>query len=411
MPSLRLLVGGVLVLHIIVLVWVAWGLPIGPSEAKTFFTSHSLTAVLMHGGRDLFPHGDFINIRLPFLVLHLINLYLFYRLTGRLLKDEVQRLSAFLIFLFLPGIISSAVLATSTGMILALYQGFLILYLTKRKIASYLILPLFLVIDKSSVIFYFALFTYALWQREIPLLALTTFLFGVSLQIYGIDIHGKPVNHFIDTIALYAAVFSPLLFLYFFYAIYRILLKGEKTIIWHIAFVVLILSLIISLRQRIPIQDFAPYVVVAIPLMVGLFFRSYKVRLPRFRKGYKLLALLVIGVLMLNAAIMLFHKPLFLWIEYPRRHFAAPFYLPYWCAQALEKEGIEAVRLPHRKEALQMRYYGIENRGPLRLSHRPMPNASKVTIRYKDHPIEDCYVSKINNLTDYETFHHAQRQP
>ncbi|WP_353662935.1 hypothetical protein [Hydrogenimonas sp. SS33] len=397
----RIAVSILLFFHLVALVWVAWHLPIGPHEATLYFESDGLVARFMHWGRWLLPHADFINIRLPFLLLHLSNLALFYKLSTLLLKDEKSVLTAFVIYLLLPGVVSSAVLATSTGMILLVYQAFLIFWLQKREMAAYLLLPLFLFIDRSSVIFYFALLTFALWRRKVELLVTAGTLFAAALGIYGIDMHGKPVNYFVDTVALYAAIFSPLVFLYFFYAMYRILLKGEKNIIWHIGFTVLLLSLAISLRQRIPIQDFAPYVIVAIPLMVKLFFHSYRVRLPQFRKRYFFLASVVLAVLVLNTLILLFHKPLFLVMKEPRHHFAAPFYLPYWCAEALKEEGITAVHVAKRKRQEQLRYYGIADSNVTRLSGRPSPGSVAVTIRYSNRLLKRCYVSKINNKDNF----------
>jgi len=397
MSRIRFFVTLLLLLHVGLLLWVAATLPIGPHEAKIFFTQQTPVARLMQLGYHLFPQTPFLNIRAPFLVLHLVNLFLFYRLSKLLLKDEVQLYTAFVTFLLLPGIVSSAVLATSTGMILAVYQAFLILYLQKKRWAAYALLPLFLLIDKSCVIFYFALLTYALWGRHSRLLLLSATLFAVAVSLYGINMHGKPVNYFVDTVALYAAIFSPLLFLYFFYAMYRILLKGEKNIIWHISFVVLLLSLVISLRQRIPIEDFAPYVIVAIPLMVQLFFRSFRVRLPQFRTRYLYAVVLVYAVLVLNTLILFFHRPLFALLKNPRHHFAASFYLPYWCAEALKDEGIRKIRVDSVKLAYQFRFYGIAPTGSLRLTRQPLEKARSVTIRYKGHRIERCYVSKINN--------------
>ena len=399
MPRLRLFVSLLLAFHLIALVWVAWGLPIGPHEAKLYFEGNGIVSRMMHLGHWLLPNVDFLNIRLPFLLIHLINLTLFYRLSRILLKDEVMVYTSFVLFLLLPGIVSSAVLATATGLILVIYQGFLVLYLQKREWPAYLLLSSLLLLDRSCVILYFALLTYALWRRDVKMLAVTGVLSAVSLGIYGVEIHGKPVNYFVDTVALYAAIFSPLLFLYFFYAIYRILFKGEKNVIWHVAFTVLLLSLAISMRQRIPIQDFAPYVIVAIPLMIRLFFRSYRVRLPQFRKHYRTLAGFVVAVLIANTLILLFHRPFFMVLKNPKKHFAAPFYLPYWCAEALKEKGFHSVSAKKRELAYQLHYYGIEPGGP-KLHDSPCPGCESVTIRYNGRVLTHCYVSKINNQNE-----------
>ncbi|SFP87162.1 hypothetical protein [Hydrogenimonas thermophila] len=397
MSKFRFFVSILLFAHIIILVWVAWGLPIGPSEAKLYFSDQNIVSLLMHEGKELFPDLDFLNIRFPFLIIHIINLILFYYLSKIFLKDEIALFTSFMIFLLLPGIVSSAVLATSTGITLAVYQGFLILFLKRRKVEAYILISLLLFIDRSSVILYFALFTYALWRREVGAIAFSSILLGASVSIYGIEMHGKPVNYFADTIGLYAAIFSPLIFLYFFYSIYRILLKGDKNIIWHISFTVLVLSLIISLRQRIPIQDFAPFVIVAIPLMVKLFFNSFRVRLPQFRKKYFAMAIVVFSVLIINTLALLFHKPFFLILKEPGRHFAAPFYYPYWCALALKEEGIYSIQVKKKEFQLQLRYYGISSNSQYELNSISCQDCKKVSIRYKNRNLKSCYVSKINN--------------
>ncbi len=397
MPRLRGVATLLLAFHIPVLLWVAWGLPIGPTEAKIYFTGHDLVSAMMHLGSSLFPESDFLNIRVPFLAIHLLNLYLFYLLNTILLNDRTSLVISFLIYLFLPGIVSSAVLASSTGTILALYQLFLILWLKERRIAACLLLPLFLLVDKSSVVLYFALVVYALVRKEKWMLGWVLLLFAVALWKYGFSVQGKPKNYFADTIGLYAAIFSPFLFLYFFYAMYRILLKGEKNIIWYVSFTVLVVSLLFSIRQKIPIQDFAPYVVVAVPLMVRLFFQTYRVRLPQFRRRYLYLAGVVLGVLALNTMVLLFHKPFFLLMKNPERHFASPFYFPYWCAEALKRAGIVRLRLDESDLSYQLRYYGLLPGGTFELVENPCDGCKKVSIRYRNRELKSCYVSKINS--------------
>jgi len=386
-----------LFLHFAVLIWVAWGLPIGPNEAKLYFSDQNIVSLLMHTGKNLFPDLDFLNIRFPFLIIHIINLILFFYLSKLFLKDEVALFTSFIIFLLLPGIVSSAVLATSTGITLAIYQGFLTLFLTKRRVLGYILLSSLLFVDRSSVILYFALFTYALWRREVVDIAFMTVILGASITIYGINMHGKPLNHFADTVGLYAAIFSPFIFLYFFYSIYRILLKGTRDIIWYVSFTVLILSLVISLRQRVPIQDFAPFVIVAIPLMVKLFFNSYRVRLPQFRKKYFMASIFVCFVLFFNTLILLFHKPLFIILSNSQKHFASPFYYPFWCANALKKVGIKSIKVDKKELQLQLKYYGIKESSEIELHSTMCENCKKVSIRYKNRELKSCYVSKINN--------------
>ena len=129
---------------------------------------------------------------------------------------------------------------------------FTYLYLKEYKVASHLVLIVCLFIDNSFAIFYIALFAYAIMKRKTDLLILTLILFSASMYLYGFDTGGKPKEYFIDTLGVYAIVFSPLLFLYFVYAMYRILIKEEKNLLWYISFFSLVVSLLLSLRHVKP---------------------------------------------------------------------------------------------------------------------------------------------------------------
>jgi hypothetical protein len=48
------------------------------------------------------------------------------------------------------------------------------------------------------------------------------------------------------------------------------------------------------------LNTFAPYVVIAIPLMLKTFLHSYRIRLKQFRKVHNIIAILIIGMLALN---------------------------------------------------------------------------------------------------------------
>src|SRR5665811_2213125 len=103
-------------------------------------------------------------------------------------------------------------------------------------ILPFIMLALFFV-HEASIIFFVAVFLYAVMHKE-KMLAIFSSAFIVAF-IYlakGIEIGGRPSGHFVEIFGLYATVFSPLLFLYFFYAMYRILLREKKTLLWYISF-------------------------------------------------------------------------------------------------------------------------------------------------------------------------------
>jgi hypothetical protein len=181
------------------------------------------------------------------------------------------------------------------------------------------------------------------------------------MYIYGFETSGKPKSHFLDMFAIYASIFSPFIFLYFFYSIYRIGIKGKKSIYWFVSTTALAFSLLLSFRQRIYIEDFAPFVVVAIPLMMKLFFHSLRVRLPMFRKKYYILALSGLFLLLLNVLIILFNKPLYLVLNNTQKHFVYPYHFANEIALILKNNNINEIACDDEELLLRLKFYGIES--------------------------------------------------
>jgi hypothetical protein len=175
----------------------------------------------------------------------------------------------------------------------------------------------------------------------------------------GIEIGGRPSGHFVEIFGLYATVFSPLLFLYFFFAMYRILLRGKKTLIWYISFTALAFSLLLSIRQRVYITDFAPYMMIAIVLMLDIFNHSIGVRLPQFQKRYRQGFIVVMSFLVFTVLLIVGHKALYFILEDSKHHFADRIYRPYFLAKKLKSQGIECYDGAQGRERYQLRYYNI----------------------------------------------------
>ena len=209
--------------------------------------------------------------------------------------------------MILPGVNSSALVVNES--IIVIFFTLLYIYLTKVKSKKYYpLLVLFLFIDNSFAILFLALFFYSIKTKDNIQLILSLILFGASMSMYGFDMGSRPQGYFLDTFGIYATIFSPVLFIYFFYAIYRIGIKHDKDIFWYISMTAFGLSLIFSLRQRVQIEDFAPFVVIAIPIMVKLFIHSLRIRLKEFRKMHYLMARAAIIILVLNFAGFVFNN-------------------------------------------------------------------------------------------------------
>ncbi len=166
------------------------------------------------------------------------------------------------IYALLPGVNSAALLLNPISVVIFLTLLFLYLYIYGYKILSYSILAITLLVDNSFLILYLALFFYAISIKDKKLLIYSMILFGISMYLYGFDDGGKPKGYFIDMLGVYAAIFSPFLFLYYIYALYRVLIKEQKSILWYITFVSFAMSMLLSMRQKIYIEDFAPFVVI-----------------------------------------------------------------------------------------------------------------------------------------------------
>jgi len=332
--------------------------PISPHEAKILYTSQDVVGTLMRWGESLVP--GFIGLRVFYLFFGFLTVGLFYELSRRYFpKREDAYLSTF-IFMFLPGILTATTLVNVAIIVLPLVLLFVLLYEKGYFIVlPFIMLALFFV-HEASIIFFVAVWLYAMIHKDKKLIIVSSaFLFAFIYLAKGIEIGGRPSGHFIEIFGLYATVFSPLIFLYFFYAMYRILLREKKTLLWYISFTAFAFSLLLSIRQRVYITDFAPYVMIAIVLMLDVFNHSVRVRLPQFQKRYKRGFYTVMVFLALSVFVIVFHKMLFYAASDPNRHFAKRIYKPYLLSEQLKVDGITCYDNAHWRERYQLRYYGI----------------------------------------------------
>lgn len=372
------------------LLWVANGLSISYKEALIFYEERNLLYFLTHFSTFLLGQNS-IALRLPFIILYALSVILMYQMTYHYFKNENDRLISILIFMFLPGIVGASLLVNNS--ILVIFCT--VLYLYRYKITgehNYYLLTLFLFIDNSFAILFLALFFYALQNRNNTLVIVSLVLFGLSMSFYGFETSGKPKSHFVDLFAIYASIFSPLIFLYFFYSMYRVGIKGNKSIFWYISVTALIFSFLLSFRQKIAIEDFAPYVVVTIPVMMKLFFHSLRVRLPMFRNKHYVISNIAIFVLVINVCVILFNKPLYLILEDKQNHFAYKYHFAKEIAEVLKANGLNAVFSQDKELNLRLKYYGIEEDKKKFISFIPLKTYdTKFDIFYLNSKIFSLY--------------------
>lgn len=332
--------------------------PITPHEAKLLYASNDIVAVLVQWGDSL--DIGVIGLRVFSLFFGFLSIALFYELSRRHFKKDKNVYLATLIFMFLPGILTATTMANVAIIVLPIVLLFVLLHDSGHELLlPPLMLALFFV-HEASIIFFSAVLLYALMHKE-KMLAIFSlaFLLAFVYLSKGIKIGGSPSGHFVEMFGLYATVFSPLLFIYFFYAMYRILLREKKGLIWYISFTALAFSLLLSIRQRIHIIDFAPYVMIAVILMLKVFNNTIGVRLPEFQKKYKRGFIVVISFLALSVFLIVGHRLLYYVLDDPRKHFVHRIYKPYFLAKELKSQGIECYDGAHGRERYQLRYYDI----------------------------------------------------
>jgi hypothetical protein len=218
----------------------------------------------------------------------------------------------------------------------------------------------------------------------------------VSLYIHGFNLSEDSKVYFFNVFAVYGLIFSPLLFLYFFYSMYRILIKEEKSIIWYISFVALMLSIILSFKQKVLLDYFAPFVVIAIPIMLSMFLKSYRIRLPELRQFHKMF----FGFIMITVSIIFivthFNKYIYKFLDNSSKHYAYKYHIAKELSQALKRNGIDYI-VTDKKMLKRLEFYGIHSGNNYIVQDIfDRDNVKSVTISYFGKSIQAFHVSKIH---------------
>ncbi len=393
--NIRLILFFLIAADIMLLLYGVSTLSISYKEAVVFFDHRDFLHYIVRFSTSLFGQNDYA-LRLPFILFHTGSILLMYGVSKYFLKKESDRLLSVVTFMLLPGIVGSALLVNSAGVAIFFTLLFIYLFLKGYERLAVLLLVAMLFIDNSFMVLYLGVFTYGVYVKKRFLIFVSGVLFLTALGVYGFPMHGKPKGYIIDTLISYSLIFSPLVFLYFFYTLYRILMKEEKSIVWFISFIAMVFSILISYRQRILIDDFAPYVVVSVPLMVKMFMTSYRVRLPELRTGHKVLFIFVFMMLFMNFTATYLYKYLYLYIENPKKHFAYKYNIAKELASKLKSLGVMGVTTSKRLQK-RLEFYGIDKNPRVILSRKRRSNKDmKVTISYIKKPIKSYYVSKVN---------------
>jgi len=332
--------------------------PLSPTEAQLFYRDEWSPAIWI--ARILHEYlPDPLGLRLVPYLLGLLNLFLFYRLLpGYFSRLEDQRFTL-MIFALLPGVIAANVLLNDA--VFALTLTLLFLYAYRRKLFWLELAALLLLLSTATAMFalYLGVALYAFARREYRLGGVAAVLLAVSLATGLYRIGGHPQGHLPELFGIYAALFSPLFFVYYFYALYRVALVGPRDLTWSIAFTALALSILLSIRQQVLIVDFSPYLLAGVMIPVRVYFSSMRVRMRRFQTRYRIAGAVVLATLLLSSAAVALHRPLYALLGRPRHFFAAPLYEIPLRVEALRAQGYRCHPPVKRRYNALYRFYGL----------------------------------------------------
>jgi len=175
---------------------------------------------------------------------------------------------------------------------------------------------------------------------------------------------------------------------------YTVFIRGQGDLLWHISFSALIFALVLSLRQKIQVEDFAPFVVISIPFMMRLFLNSMRVRLPEFRQRYYLGSYIVLGVLFLNSSVIFYNTPIYLLLNNPKKHFAFEYSFTSDIAQTLKEKKINFITVDDKRLQKKLKFYGIKAGHTYYMTTTKNYKYSNIKFTYLGHTIYGVNVTK-----------------
>ena len=336
----------------------------------------------------IFGKSDFA-LRLPQILIGFISVLLFYKISEFYLKKENDKFFASLIFMLIPGLIISSLIVNKSIYIIFLTIFFVYLYHIKKYL-SYLLLATMIFLDYSFISLFFALIFYAIYKKDNLLLILSLIFLALNANYFNYDIGGKPRGYFLDLFGTYFLIFSPFVFVYFLFSIYKGLLDKKRDIIFFITFFTFIISIILSFRQRIKIDDYAPFTLIYIVYMVKYYLNSYRVRLPKFRYFYKILFVFLLTTL------MVFDFALFLNRYTPAKNLSASYYFIKPLVKVLKRNNILQIKCDNPRLQKALEFYGIKKGNVYFLKY--VKKKHRVSIFHKKRKIKEIDVSNLNTI-------------
>ncbi len=388
----------ILVVDAFILFFQTSQISISYKEASLLYDSSSFLSILINSSLKLFGENDFA-LRIVMIVFHLLSAILMYLLSEKYITQDRNRVWLVLVFILLPGNVSAAIVVNNAGLVI--FGLLLFAYLSDKipEIMLNILLFFYSIIDISFAYLFLGLALYYIHEKKLYSFLYMIGLYLLTSYLYGFKIAGVPTGHFLDAIGVYSAIFTPIIFIYLVYALYRRYLTSKVDILWYISTTALLLSLALSFRQRVALEYFAPYLMLAFPLVAQSFISSYRVRLRMFRTSYRLAFIFSFILLVLNTLVVFFNKELYIVLENPKRHFAYDMHVAKELSDILKARGIECVSTDKEMQK-RLRFYHIQQCREYRLESWDLntKEPTNVTVSYKKHLVYKANVTKINTI-------------
>lgn len=369
----------------------ASGLGISYDEAKLFYNEHGLAHYLSVGSVELLGQND-LAIRFPFIIIHSLSAYVFWRISKLVCKKESDAYIALLIFIFMPGLNMTALLANKSGLLL--FSSLLSAYflLREKYVVAFMLLTIGALSDNGYAVFLLGITAWAFSDRKYKFGAAVGILFLICMVRFGFADGGSPKGWFLETIGAYFALFSPLVFAFYLYALFK--LRRTPSLLWQITFWSIALSLVLSLRQRIPLIDYAPYSIFAIPLAVNFFAKEWRTRLPELRIKYKIFGIITFATLVLWGVLAFFMSISLLVVTKPELCPLWPHMVAKELAIKLLDKNITSIDANSSELQTRLKWYGIEFGSELVLSTQN--GDAQLAVSQNDRLLKTFYIQKSN---------------
>ena len=152
-----------------------------------------------------FGQNDFA-LRLPMVIMHFFSALLLYKISKKYVKLDRNRVWLVVIFILLPGVMSSALIVNEAGLVIFGLFLFAYIYENYSDKVTYPLLASYLFASGGFVYLFLSLSIFSLYKKKNTFLIFNVSLFLISLFLFGISSHGSPKGHFLDSIGIYAEI-------------------------------------------------------------------------------------------------------------------------------------------------------------------------------------------------------------